>query len=47
MSLVDVLAAAAGCAVLFVLAVLLRPKRACHGDCGACAGGCHTEGGGS
>ncbi|HEX6059569.1 MAG TPA: hypothetical protein VFZ11_11195 [Gemmatimonadaceae bacterium] len=45
MSLADLLIAAAGGAVLFALAVALRPRRSCHGDCGACAGGCSTDGG--
>ena len=49
MTIADVLAGAAGCALLFVLFTLIRPVKECSGDCGSCTGACPadrpTEGG--
>ena len=46
MSLIDVVLAAGGCAVLFVLFTVFRPAKECSGDCASCVtGSCPSEGG--
>jgi hypothetical protein len=45
MSLTDILLAAGGCAVLFVLFTVFRPAKECSGDCTSCVtgGSCPSE----
>jgi hypothetical protein len=45
MSVLEILAAAAGCAALFALFVAVNPARGCSGDCGQCTGTCSSHGG--